>query len=1017
MLNWVTNAPYGDWVSYALSASGQYLLGIETDSTTLYRSTDFGESWNVVPINAVGLPAVYFMGRCYLSADGNKIYITGGAGDYSQYFVLFSADAGTTWEVVKSGVEANDRAAISADGSSIVLAQGGGGGVRPVYYSSDFGQTWSASTLAFGADELVMSSDGLTVLHTRGGDIIYVSTDGGATFAAQASPSGMTNGLAVNSDASMVFAVAGYTPYVSSDFGATWTELGYIAASVIQCAVSYNGMTVAAIGGAMVYVSEDGGATWIEHGPPPDGGYASVSISGDGSQLLSRGGDYLYTAPSGADVGPTGPPDGSAQINPGESVTIESIFSDDVVSFPAFSRDSVAWSPTLKMFAGSVASDIYVSSNGRTWSLAATTHLPVGGPAIWGAGRFLITGQDGVLYSSTTGSTWVRETNINFGTDYPYLGNGATMYAMGWNGSVFVGSFEVNGALQILSSGYSVDGLTWVTSDFTFGMYSRSPITWSPTLGLFATAYEGKIYTSTNGKRWVPKPLATSATLGNVIWTGTNFIVVDSSGFVFASKDAKVWSKAPSTMQITGDMQLVRIGATIVGITEGYVFTTLNGDTWFEYSAPSVFTSATLTTDNIRGYAFSPSATTIIYLSSSRMFMPSPQLLATDDTVRIGRSFLRAPAMTVQAVGHENTNARLTMPMPRLIGYGMPHAEAYLTLQRRFTLKARGHSIVPNSFFGHMPTADVAGFSGAQGNVTAPHPMLTASGAVTLVGRARLRMPRALLNASGMGGGGGAAMLTLQHEFKLAAYSGAVATLVLHDGYAIMASGTRGGVGQARLKLPVFELVAAGSEQEVNSAYLMMPMLRKVPSGRAYLKMGRFVLRARGHAEVDATYEAYAVNLLDPIDQGASNEVRVNEITHYTNYPFKQIIAFNGDYYGVAEDGLHLLDGDTDAGEPIAWSFRTALTDFRQKKLKRIVSAYIGGRLVEGAEVTLVVGEKQDLTYTYVTPHSSQAQTYRVMFGKGVRTRYMALEVSDPLGKAVEVDSIEVENEVLERAI
>ncbi len=1016
MLSWVTSSPVGDWGALSISSTGEHIFAYDSDGAKAYLSDDYGVTWNEV-FPALGTLTTPFCIYSAMSDDGQTICVIA-TETFGTYYAFVTLDGGVSWSPTLSVSNNLDRVAMSADGSYMIIGCQMGSGTAPIYISNDSGQTWTNSAQSLRLTDVVMSGDGATVAFHREGSSVYVSTDYGANFLTQPAPTSSMNSLSINNDGSIIVALATFDMYTSVDLAASWV---LNSARPNYAMIDGTGAhTVGAEFGAIL-TSEDLGATWTTQNETPDAISGRPLISRDGLRLVQRSIDYVYSANydgSGGIPDPDIPVDGSAQINPGESVTIEVLPSDDDFFIPAFPRAGVAWSPTLKMFAGSVGTSIYTSVDGRTWTLAHTTVDTLGGPVAWGAGRFIVTGPEGLLYSSEDGIAWVHETFINFGTDFPYLGAGATMYAIGWNGSVFVGSFEADGANQILNSAWSTDGLIWFVSDLTYGITSRSPITWSPTLGLFVTAYDGFVHTSTNGKRWVSRSIDTEGTLGNVLWTGTNLVMVDSLGFVFTSTNATVWTKAPSALPL-GDIQLVRIGSTTVGITAAHVLTTIDGGVWFTYDAPSISGSAVLATNDIRGYAFESSNTTIIYLSSTRLSMPSPYVLATDDVLSIGRAYaLYMPVAQVTSIGHENSNARMTMPMPRLIAYGSTHGRAELVMPK-FKLKATGHAVVPNSFHGVAPSAFALAYGGGTVKVKAPRAALVATGIVTLVGRAQITMPQFTLLASGTTGNVGTADLTLLHAFELRAYSGAVASMVLQDGFLVMASGRAGSVGSAYLTLPVFELVATGGPVGVNSAYLTMPMLRPVSSGTAYLTTGRYTLRALGHAVVAATYEAYAVNLLHGLDKNPNNQYQpsVNEVTHYTNYPFKQIVAFNGQYFGVSADGLHLLDGDTDAGEPIAWAFRTALTDFGQKKLKRVISAYIGGRMIEGAEVTLVVGETQDLEYTYTTPRSNKAQTYRVMFGKGVRTRYMALELADPLGKAIEVDSIEVENEVLERAI
>jgi hypothetical protein len=343
-----------------------------------------------------------------------------------------------------------------------------------------------------------------------------------------------------------------------------------------------------------------------------------------------------------------------------------------------------------------------------------------------------------------------------------------------------------------------------------------------------------------------------------------------------------------------------------------------------------------------------------------------------------------------------------------------------MTLADGYQLNASGTRQNFNAYNGAMPAFTFRAFGGANAKLALPHPTLMATGVGVVVGRAALDMPTPMLAAAGFGGSVGEASLILTGGYTVRAFSGAVVAVTLQDGYTLHASGTAGSVGGAALTMPLFELTAAGSVNGLSSAVLTMPMLRPVPSGVARLTLPYgFALFAAGSATVAVTYEAYAVNLLTALDRNPQNQYDpdVREVTHYTNFPFNQIVRFNNHYYGVADDGLYLLEGDTDNGTAIPWKFRTTLTDAGSKQKKRIKSLYFGARLHSQVTVTLVVGEKQDQEYSYTTPRDATAQSYRQKFGKGIKTRYFAIEVGDTAGNFAEFDALDTEREILERTL
>lgn len=127
-------------------------------------------------------------------------------------------------------------------------------------------------------------------------------------------------------------------------------------------------------------------------------------------------------------------------------------------------------------------------------------------------------------------------------------------------------------------------------------------------------------------------------------------------------------------------------------------------------------------------------------------------------------------------------------------------------------------------------------------------------------------------------------------------------------------------------------------------------------------------------------------------------------VTHYSSYNFDAFAQIGGRYYGVAADGVYLLEGESDEGREI-----TARIDFGTQKLssaelKSIPAVYAGMASTQAA--TLVVGTRQG-EYRYVQRgHAPRLQTQRFDLGRGLRdTHYdFALEVP---AAGLELDNME----------
>ena len=397
-----------------------------------------------------------------------------------------------------------------------------------------------------------------------------------------------------------------------------------------------------------------------------------------------------------------------------------------------------------------------------------------------------------------------------------------------------------------------------------------------------------------------------------------------------------------------------------------------------------------------------PSATLAAFGGGSAgLVAPSPGLLFTARFSGNG-AMLTPPSPSVAAFG--GANASVSPPSPTLAAFG--GALAALTGPAP-ALYAAGHdSTGEQAAYLTAPRPTLAAYGGANARLTAPSPALAITATVTNWGSAALSAPMATLSAAGTTAAMAGAALTAPMA-TLIGYSGAVCSITGPMG-TLQATGTTGAVGRAALVCPLFELTASGTAQNHGSANLIAPSPKLGGTAQAYLiaPMGR--LTAIGSAVVVASYEAYSINL-------SHRGEAPDEVTRYSNFPFTQIVRYRNSYFGVAADGLYLLEGTTDNGAPIAYAVKTCVDDLKVAEKKTAASVYLAGRIGPTLTVTLHAGETGQESYAYSTPRGAGAQNHREKFGRGVKNRYFALGLAGT--DALELDSLELEINKLNRKI
>lgn len=365
--------------------------------------------------------------------------------------------------------------------------------------------------------------------------------------------------------------------------------------------------------------------------------------------------------------------------------------------------------------------------------------------------------------------------------------------------------------------------------------------------------------------------------------------------------------------------------------------------------------------------------------------------------------------------------ARAVMRPATGIGAAFPPISNYIVTKGPAATVAAVASPRPPNFADLTgPRATLSAAAGHTVRATAPAPALTAAATGTNFARFNSEGPAATLVVQATTSGTVRANLTTSTPFEVKGYTGAVLSVTV-GGATVEASAQIGAVSGIVATLPLFELSFSAKEEDAITAMLVGPMLEAIPSGVATLLGPSARLSAIGSAVVAVEYEAYAVNLKTTLKgkPNAATQVEAvgggNEVSRYTNFPFTQIVRFGARYYGVAADGLYLLEGETDDGTPITWGIRTTTSDFDSSQRKTPVSCYIGGRMGPAATFTVHTGEKRDNSYAYSTPRGATAQNYRQPFGRGLNARYYAFEIEGDGELAI--DDLDIEVNQLTRRI
>lgn len=291
-------------------------------------------------------------------------------------------------------------------------------------------------------------------------------------------------------------------------------------------------------------------------------------------------------------------------------------------------------------------------------------------------------------------------------------------------------------------------------------------------------------------------------------------------------------------------------------------------------------------------------------------------------------------------------------------------------------------------------TLAAEGYDSAVGELVKSFPSLTlaATGEPSLDGAYAISLPSLTLSATGVCDGGGE--FAKSFPIKTIAATGIIsehgsANLTLRGMY-LEGEALGGVIGELSQNLPGLTLSAEAFQNEIGEANLTLPMMR----------LYAFT--------TPSAYDAMVLNLKN------------KGLTSFSNYDFNSMCRFNGVHLGASPTGIFDLDtGDTDNGTLVEWNFRTGYLDMidttvKPNVKKRLKQAWLSYK--SNGDVMITVLQPDGTSYEYDLSGIEVYDTgLRVKFGKGFRSRYLALDVSNVDGSTIELDTMKLHYDKVEK--
>jgi hypothetical protein len=520
-----TNGPFANTTVNCFATDGSTLFA-GTQSSGIYRSTDFGSSWQLA---STGF-GIYPFHSMLLS--GSNLFAAGDNGLY------YSNNNGASWSGIFNGAFYSS-AGIVQNGSTLIACNNGG-----IYRSTTNGGSWTSVGTQTNAT-LAVCGNVFLAANTSG---VYKSVDDGITWSQV--NSAQTGILTMITSGTNIFAGTGSGGVLlSTDNGTTWTAKNTGLTSLLVSSFSFNGTDLYAGTAAGVYKTSNSGTSWVA---------ANTGITTTTVNALTIMGASLFIGTPNTGI--------YLSTNFGASWALSNngLITSDVRAL-GFNGSN--------LFAGSNGSGAYLtSSSGANWNgvNSGLMNQTVNAFASSGVNTFAGTG-GGVFLTTNNGASW---TAVNTGLTNTNVVSlvmiGANLFA-GTSGGVFLSANN---------------GASWSAVNTGLSRLVVNTLTTNGTNLFAGTDNSGVFMSSNNGASWsaVNTGLPLNWVYSMTSSGGYIYAALASSGVYVSSNNGTSWTQSNSGM-VGSIYAIASAGSNIFAFGGAMNVSTNNGASWTDISS------------------------------------------------------------------------------------------------------------------------------------------------------------------------------------------------------------------------------------------------------------------------------------------------------------------------------------------------------------------------------------------------------------------------------------------------
>lgn len=236
--------------------------------------------------------------------------------------------------------------------------------------------------------------------------------------------------------------------------------------------------------------------------------------------------------------------------------------------------------------------------------------------------------------------------------------------------------------------------------------------------------------------------------------------------------------------------------------------------------------------------------------------------------------------------------------------------------------------------------------------------------------------------------------------------------------FQITSDGSVSYVGDGSIIIPMFSVEGDTILYAVGDAALTLPLIRLSTTtvlgatgiGTATIPMIRLRTASVPDVMADGVVVIPMFDLLAQISEFTPLTMVLNlrnkGLTEYSNYLFNSMCRFQGLDLGASSTGIYkLTDGERDVDDIINWNIRLGKVNLELTTKKKLKQMWLFAKRDGNLMVTVLLPNGEQFEYD-AENYEETEDGVRVKFGKGIRSKYVSMDIRNDDVATIELDAI-----------